>query len=613
VNIPSIWAKQPGDFFCLSIRSPSGKWTDNFFSRKEFIDIRGFVRDNIGSDIYFCPHGFSRKKRQKDYAVPPYLCYADLDEADPRTLEFKPTIALETSPGRYAGFWITDEPITESLNRRLTYEVGADAGGWDFTQVLRFPNTLNHKYKSTPRVTTLWDDGPTYTIRRLERALPKDKVKDEDISLDARAVYDKYEDHLTAFVRRELLNGKPIEGKRSEVLWRMGNELLESGLSQDEIFVLIKASPWNKFSGRRNEDEQLRAELDKSLSKHLNGHAIKGKSNGNGRDVEPEPFISMADVEEEDLDWIWYPYLAKSELTILEGDPGLGKSYLAQMIGGAIVDGRSLPTVKPQGKKPVQGKVVYFDMENSSSTVTKRRLVDNQVRNQRDYFQYEEFFSIDNERILDFIRGELEKINPVLIVFDTINTYIGKADTHKSSETQQAFSQFRQLASDFNCAVLVLRHLTKSKGGDKALYRGQGSISFAGLARVVMTVGQLPDDPDVRGMAVTKINVTKAPRTISFSIDELPEDHSKFSWGSFLDLSSDDLLTHNPKSERSGAVMEEVKEFLKDTLAGGPMDHMKVKRMAEKRSISVRNLQRASDALGIRKEKNEGTWTWGLP
>lgn len=624
--VPSLWSKQPGRFFCISTKNETGKWRDHFFSLEEFGEIRAFVRDHADDDIYFCPHGFNRRARQKEEAVPPNMCWADLDYADPRKMQPKPTIAFESSPGRFVGFWVTDEPITESLNRRLTYHVGADKGGWDFSQVLRFPGTTNYKYDARPRVRVLWDDGPTYTIKRLEKFLPAEAVKGEETDESAADLFEKYHKSMPAWLRRELMSGKPKPGKRSEMIWKIENALIEAGLTQEECFVLIKASPWNKFRGRHNEDAQLRRELEKAIGHHFENfrpEEAKGHDKAQkNREVNGEQvrFLakSLAEVEEEDLDWIWYPYLARRELTILEGDPGLGKSYMAQIIGGCIVDGRSPPVVRPLGKKPIKGRVAYFDIENSAGTVTKRRLVDNNVENLTDYFQEETPFSIDDEDALDEIYDALEEFKPTLVVFDTLNTYIGKADTHKSSEVQQAFSHFRQIAKDFNCAVLVLRHLTKSKGGDKAIYRGQGSIAFTGLARVVMTVGQLPDDPNVRVMAVTKINVTKAPKALCFTIDEMPNDHSKFVWGDFVDLSSDDILAfHAKKKGDNSDQIEEAKDFLVEVLDDGPIEQNRLKRMAEKRGYTFKVLQRAAEALGIERfatGAGRGKETnWGLP
>ena len=635
--IQSLWAKQPGKFFCISTKSESGKWKDNFFARDELGQVRQFLKDNAERDIYFCPHGFNRRARQKEEAVAPSMCWADLDFADPRKIKPKPTIAFESSPGRFVGLWLTDEPIPESLNRRLTYAVEADHGGWDFTQVLRFPGTLNYKYDNRPRVRVMWDDGPTYTVKKLDKLLPKEEVEEGEATDESAAdVYERYNRVIPPWCRRELMSGKAQPGKRSEMLWKIEHALLDAGLTKEETLVLVKASPWNKFAGRHNEDAQLRRELDKVMGEHFakfKPTALTGKEKLQEQRAEKKNLkrdeikegrrflgINMDEVEEEELDWLWYPYLASGELTILEGDPGLGKSYMAQMIAGAIVDGRSLPCAKPQGRKPVKGKVAYFDMENSAGTVTKRRLVDNEVKNLTWYYQEETPFSIDDEDALDEIYEALDELKPTLVVFDTLNTYIGKADTHKSAEVQQAFSHFRQIAKDFNCAVLVLRHLTKSKGGDKAIYRGQGSIAFTGLARVVMTVGQMPEDPDVRVMAVTKINVTKPPKALCFTIEELPKERSRFIWGEFVNLSSDDILSVSSskmKNGNAGDDVEEAKAFLKDVLEDGPEDLAKLKRMAEKRSISAKVLARAGEAIGIDVFTTgygaKKVTQWGLP
>lgn len=603
--ITRVWRHQPGRYFCLSTKSATGDWKDHFFSRNQFKDIPEFLRHHHDKDIYFCPHGFTKRHRLKPNAVMPQLLWSDLDEADPRTMSLRPTIAIESSPGRFVGLWVVDEEVTESLNRRLAYSIGADISGWDLTQVLRVPNTLNYKYQSTPRVKLMWSNGPSYTLAKLESLLPEteDTLTDPESESDASSVFKRYEKKIPRWCRKELISGKPTAGKRSEMIWKIENALLEAGLTTDEAFLLVKASPWNKFKGRRNEDEQLKRELDKVINKTF--QAAKPVDDGDEDGDYRYLSRSLADVEEENMDWIWYGRLARGELTILEGDPGLGKSYLAQMVAGAIIDGLELPSTK---KSPtVQGRVAYFDIENSSGSVTKKRMVSNGFKNLRDFYQEEEPFSVDDDEELEFVYDAIEELRPMLVVFDTINTYIGKADTHKSSETQQAFGRFRDIAKRFNCAVLVLRHLTKSTK-ERALYRGQGSIAFAGLARVVMTVGIDPEDPDVRILAVTKINVTRPPKSIAFSIHELPDtikdqDRSKFEWGGFVDLTADEILSGPSEGSKNKgpSETEQAKEFLLDALNEGPVDAGRIHKMADARSISHQVLRRAADELGVVK------------
>lgn len=627
--ITDIWSQQPGKFFCISTKSKAGKWKDHFFTPDEFGSIRKFLRDYDDHNIYFCPHGFNRRVRQKGEAVLPNLLWADLDFADPNGMKPKPTIAIQSSPGRYVGLWLLKQTMTESLNRRLTYLLDADKGGWDLTQVLRFPGTKNLKYKSEPKVRILWDDGPIHSVKKLEKMLPPD---DEDNSdgehLSPAEVFEQYQGKLPRWVRRELL-AKKIHGRadRSEMLWKLENACVEAGMSLDEAFAVIRNSAWNKFKDRRNEESQLRRELEKVVQnqfkekpKGADKRHMKSDEEESEEEKRPHGFIkfeSMDDVKQEELDFIWKPYLARGEVSILEGDPGLGKSYLAQMVAGSIATGRRI--VSPyKGQPRVQGPVVYFDMENSAGSVTKPRLTDNGFKDfSGRYIVVQQPFSIDDEDAMDFIYERLEEIKPALVVFDTLNTYIGRADTHKASEVAQAFGNFMQIARDFKCSVLVLRHLTKAGGA--AMYRGQGSITFAGLSRVVMSVGVDPDDTETRAMAITKMNFAKPPMALTFRIEERKKGRSEFVWGDFVNLSSQEIMDAAAEARaegKQGNHMQDAMEFLEQTITNTPVEVDKLYRMGDKRSISRKMIDRAASKMNVTKRKTgkgkNKTETWQI-
>lgn len=596
-----LWKRQPGKYFCISTKSASGAWKDNWFKKSELSKVAAFINDNSDKDIYGCPHGFNVEIRKKEHSAECHMLYADLDERDPRDLEIRPTIAIESSPGRFVGYWLTDGPASEQLNRRLAYSFGADVSGWDRTQVLRVVNTRNYKYDSTPRVRLLWSDGPEYEVSRLEKMIPEMKsTRGEDIDQNASRIFKRYESKLPRWVRRELLHGKPQQGKRSEVLWKLQNELLEAGMSRDEAFDLLWVCPWNKFKERHDGVDQLWRELDKALEQHFEGWSANKKDEDDPTAFNPLP-RSMADVEIENIDWLYPGYFARRELTIVEGDPGLGKSYFMQMVALCLADGKPIPGEHPY--KPPQGRVAYFDTENTASTVTKMRLVENGIECQENYWQGEEPFSIDDEEKWNRMLSVLEDFRPTMVVFDTINIYIGGADTYRSSETQQALTLFKQIGSRFDCSVVVLRHLTKGSK-DKALYRGQGSIAFTGLARIVLTVGLSPDDEDVRVVACTKNNISKRPRAFTFRIDPLPDtikrqNRSKFTWGDFVDLTSDDIVSVTPTKNKDKDVAI---DWLRSQLEGGKeVEHSRLERMAEARSISRSTLNRAADQLGVVK------------
>lgn len=608
-----VWRDQPGRWFFISTKDHNGNWKDHPFKRGEFKTLLPeFLEKNTDKDLYWCCHGFSRPRRLKRYAEIPKLLWADLDESDPRDMpQFLPTYAWESSPGRFAACWRLTSHMTEDANRRLTYHLKADPGGWDLSQVLRIPGTTNYKYESKPKVKLLWSDGPEYDIGDILKALPAErKAKESDV---ARGLYRKYERHFSGWVRRQLMKGKPKPGKRSQVLWRLTNEMMEAGCTADEAFELLRVSPWNKFVKRRDGDEQLKREIDKATKQHIRVVDDEHPREEVGDDKDDEDLdeddeaeyrflaMSMAEVEEEKLDWLWYPYLAKGELTILEGDPGLGKSYMAQIVAAAVCDGGRLPTVKGSGQVKV-AKVAYFDIENSAGSVTKRRLLDNGTKNLHNFFQEQEPFTIDDDDTLERVYEAIDKLRPTLVVFDTINTYMGAADIHNTSETQQAFKRFQDIARRFNCAVCVLRHLTKSSKGVQALYRGQGSIAFTGLARIVMTVGRHPEEADVRVMAVTKINVARPPKALTFSIEELPatvkaDDRSRFVWGEFVDLTADQILAvqeHNKDDEQDAVV-----KWLFDALSDEGLSRGQIMTMADSRAFTSKAIEKAATELKV--------------
>ena len=639
--LETIWNEQPGDYFFFSTKSPSGKWNDCLVTRKQVKDIARMIEEHEGKNLYFCPHGFSKPSRKKVHAVPPKLLFSDMDEVSPRTAKPRPTIAIESSPGRYVGLWRTDKPVSEELNQRLVYSIGADKSGWDFSQVLRIPGTRNYKYQGEPRVKLLWSDGPKYKVSELEAMIPE--MADEDgagVNEDAAALFKKWQNKLSFETRSLLLQKKrPAPGKRSEVLFKLGNELLEAGMTTDEALVLLMNCVWNKFADYKDGGERaLRRQLTKSVGKSFGTKKTSSpqkekkekKRDDSGDDGEVDELweaavqvdedgnlmlhtINLEDAEEKNIDWLYYPYFAKGELTIVEGDPQVGKSYFVQMVSKAICDGSKLPCVRPYVKQ--LGKVLYFDMENDPGSVTKKRMKWNGMKNFANFLQVPAMFSVHDPAARRAVYNLIEKERPLVIVFDTLMTYLGKTDVHKSSEASQVAAWFRQLARRYGCAVIALRHLTKNSKGS-ALHRGQGSASFVGMARFVVTVGYHPEDNETRVAALTKAsNISKDNKVISYTIEGLPDtvseqDRSKLVWQDLIEMNADEMLQANADPEKLKAKKENVYEpWLKQVMEEEGRIEAKVlyKRaetwaQKEGHTWNVKVLRRAAKRLGVEIE-----------
>lgn len=604
--ITRIWKGQGGKFFCISSKSAGGVWKDHFFQRSQFRDVPRFLKENADKDLYFCPHGFEKKRRHKSCAVMPKLLWSDMDAADPRTVRIKPTIAIESSPGRFVGLWMIDGEMREDVNRRLSKLIGGDPGGWDLTQVLRIPGTTNYKYTTMPRVRIMWTDGPSYELGDLERQLPPDDDHDDVTQeTDAAKIYKDWQKKMPPWLRRELTRRKdPPVGSRSEMMFKIAAECIEIGMERDEVLAMLGMTLWNKYSGRRNEAQMLRDLWERAVNKK--GQAARPVAGEDDDEHYRYLTRSMADREARDIDWIWYGYLARGEVTLLSGDPEAGKSFIAQNIAGCLCQGEPLPSHVKDPPRALKGRIAYFDIENSPDTVTKKRLIwqNFSMDAQANYYQEEMPFSINDDDEMERVVEALERIKPILIVFDTLNTYIGRTDTNAGAETQQTAIKFKSLAERFNCSVLVLRHLTKG-ARDKAMYRGAGSIALTGVARIEMIAGHHPEDPDMRLMAQAKNNLVAKPPALSYEIRSVgtskERDRARFEWGEYDRSLNAEHIVAAPK-EKDTTERDTAKELLLEALADGPVEKTRVEQMAEARSISQRTLYRAMRDLGVRSK-----------
>ena len=615
--VTGLWAQQPGDYFFISTKSATGGWIDKPFKRSEFGKVDAFIRDQGDKDVYFCPHGFSKPRRLKEYAVLPRMLWSDMDEVNPAKCPLKPTIAIESSPGRYVGLWLVDDEVTEAMNKRLSYFLGCDKGGWDLTQVLRVPRTVNHKYVSKPKVRLLWDDGPTYKVALLDAKLPEVKIVDrEKVKLaDRLPAVDDID--LGKNVRRAL-NAVKHMADRSARLMHVARAMVKDEHTPDEIAAVL-LDKGHVVSEHAYEQQNPRRAVARAIGAAQGEMHSESDSEGPSEGTGYKMFgRTLAEVEPEQIDWLWFPYLARGEVTIVEGDPNVGKSYLIQMVARHFCDGLVLPSKR---RLPaVKGKVFVADCENTVASVTVNRMIWNGIRCRENFTQEDEPFTIDDRKKMRMMYEAIERERPVLVVFDTVNLYIGGADTAKASETTQAMGAFKDIAKRFNCAVVVVRHLTKGTK-DKALYRGQGSIAFAGVARIVLTCGTDPEDEETHILTVNKMNLGKKPPALEYRIDAAPTlddlDRSVFSWGDFNEnLTSEEAIAPTKKS----TVIEAAQEWLRQELEAGPQEASRLEAKAEAHSISRPTLYRAAKKLGVIRDKRSETGNmrdrtvfWALP
>lgn len=256
---------------------PKTKVNEKFFRFPDKLnDVVDYVYNHRRKlDVYFCPTLLVKPKRIKENIVESRVVWSDLDECIPDNLLVEPTLVIESSVGRYQGFWVLNETYPaldiENVNKRIAYyheNDGADLSGWDLTQLLRIPLTFNHKYIPANKVTVFSveqenlyspDDFSVYPgVEQKVIPLPSDLPKKTPTE-----VLGEYKMSLNPRVHY-LFNTVP-EGDWSQPLWELEKSLLESGLPLKEAFIVCRAAACNKYRRDGRPETHLWKELVKAL------------------------------------------------------------------------------------------------------------------------------------------------------------------------------------------------------------------------------------------------------------------------------------------------------------------------------------------------------------
>lgn len=264
-----IWSLSEGDHVFLPTRTPGGAWHEGSAWLPETInalpDLVSAGKSSV--DHYFTPLRYTVPKRRRENVGRAGVLFADMDD-DAVIGPYQPHLLIASSPTHFHAYWFLDRPYEleewEPHARGLSHALNADPGGWDSTQVLRIPETLNYKYEPAFRVHVV-DYRPEIPRYRLddfpELSAPKRLTPVEvmgepgpaDIKLRNTLLH-KYWEYLS-IENRHLLTMTPDQAKwgvrdRSKVIHMVASALLEVGATVEEAFVIINTSPWNKFANR---------------------------------------------------------------------------------------------------------------------------------------------------------------------------------------------------------------------------------------------------------------------------------------------------------------------------------------------------------------------------
>lgn len=311
---------------------------------------------------------------------------------------------------------------------------------------------------------------------------------------------------------------------------------------------------------------------------------------------------AMSEIELQEVKWLWKPYIPAGKITILEGDPGKGKTTLALRLVAACSTGTPMPGMK--STEPVN--VIYQTAEDGLGDTIKPRLIDAGADETRvlNIVEDDRSLTLINERIENAIITTGAK----LIILDPIQGYLGDGvDMHRANDIRAVMKNIAMVAERTGCAVVLVGHLNKTSGQNSA-YRGLGSIDFYAAARSVLIVGQVKSDPTVRVIVHEKSSLSPNGDSLAFSLGT----DAGFHWlDGYEDVTADEILSGVGKNESKTA---QAKELIRTMLADGNEVHCEeIFKAAKAQGISKRTVNEAKKSFdNIRSRKVGVKWMWSL-
>ena len=335
------------------------------------------------------------------------------------------------------------------------------------------------------------------------------------------------------------------------------------------------------------------------------GDAIKNSKTHEPKAPAPFHVHRLADVQPEEIRWLWYPYIPAGKLSSIEGDPGLGKSWITCAIATAIANGLALPgqrhPMRPQ-------KVLMASAEDglADTVVPRLQAFDADLDN---IFAIEDNFTLNRQGI-DTLEETMKEFAAAIVFIDPLVAYLGgKVDINRANEVRDVMKQMARAAENTGAAVVTVRHLRKGSGG-KSIYRGLGSIDFTAASRSVLYVEQSPEG--LKLVRHIKCNYAPKGKAIAYSLTEgepIPGTDrytiGEFKWGEFTDDPEQVEISTRPRA------LVKAQEFLHDLLRPGRVESTEVYDAAMKAGISLSTLNRAKKGLAL-SVKDGDNWYWEL-
>ena len=287
------------------------------------------------------------------------------------------------------------------------------------------------------------------------------------------------------------------------------------------------------------------------------------------------PMLCYKDIEQTSVEWLWFPYIPFGKLTIIQGNPGEGKTYFTMMLTAACTNRKLFPNM--EDIEPFN--VIYQTAEDGMGDTIKPRLVEAGADLSRVMVidDSEEVLTLSDDRIEKAVRQNHVR----LVIIDPVQAFIGAdVDMNRANEVRPVFRKLGMIAEKTSCAIVLIGHLNKSSG-TQSTYRGLGSIDIMAAVRSLIFIGKVKKDPTTRVLIHEKSSLAPPGETMAFKLG----DEEGFRWVGAYEISADELLdgkegkATETKLERGAKLIQEL--------------------LVDKNEISIRELDDKAKEQGI--------------
>jgi putative DNA primase/helicase len=413
------------------------------------------------------------------------------------------------------------------------------------------------------------------------------------------------------------------EGARNMSATQLAGKILHD--LSPELWETIGWPALSHWNQNKSNPPLLQEELRKTWESIKRLHSQNGYKENKSKEIKKGQAVTrrLSDITSVPISWLWEGRIALGKLTMIVGDPGLGKSLVTTNLATKVSKGYLWPV--DQSKAPI-GNIIIISAEDDPADTIKPRLeaaeadcdrihIMEAIREENtEGVHTERMFSL--ERDIEALEEKLSEIKDCrLIIIDPISAYLGKADSNKNSDIRGLLAPLSKLAEKHKVAIVVVSHLNKNTK-ESSIYRTTGSLAFIAAVRTAYIVTKDKENPERRLFLPIKNNIAKDNNGFAYTIGEGNNFSPVIEWEqNFVEQTADEAMIP-PATREERTETEDAIDFLRYILGNGSMKANEVKAQAKQVGIKDKALRCARQKLGIKPYKTsfkDGFWVWRLP